>query len=244
VNATITPPRHQEIYATLRSEIASGAYNIGALIPTEEELRKTHGVTRYALREALRHLEEEGMIARRRGAGTRVISRTPVNTFRHMAGSHSELLAYSQSTKVVWEKPEAIRADGKLARLLGCDELREWYLLRGIRYEEHGDPIGVVYLYIDATRVTLSEDVDFGGRAVYEWLRDHFDLKAHGLSQDISARRLTMEEARSLNDVPGNCGLQIIRRYFDPGNSIFEISVNIHRSQDFVYNMRVQLRDS
>jgi DNA-binding GntR family transcriptional regulator len=228
----------------LHDEIASGVHEIGTLLPTEDELRDAHNVTRYALREALRRLEEEGMIERRRGAGTRVISRTPVNTFRHMAGSHSELLAYSQSTRVAWEKPESIRADGKLARLLGCDELREWYLLRGTRYEEHGDPIGVVYLYIDRTRATIDDDVDFGGKAVYEWLREHFDLKAHGLSQDISARRLSTEEARKLNDVPGNCGLQIIRRYFDPGNSIFEISVNIHRSQDFVYNMRVQLRDA
>lgn len=54
----------------LRSAIFSGAYSPGSQLPTEAELGEILGASRTVVREALRILEEDGLIYRRHGVGT------------------------------------------------------------------------------------------------------------------------------------------------------------------------------
>ena len=234
-------PRHQQLYHLLRSQIEQGEFSVGGPFPTEEQLRAEHQVSRYALREALQQLESEGFIRRRRGSGATVISRTQANVFRHVAGSHKDLVSYAFATRVVWQESRIVRTDGRLARLLGCDELRRWQYLRGIRYEESGEPLCLVQVYVDAALPALPPPVEFGESPVYRWVEQHSDVTFVGFSQDIMAKMLTSAEAEQLNDRTGAATLQIVRRYFDQTDSIYVISVNTYRSHDFVYNIRSQL---
>lgn len=55
---------------SLRAAIAEGAYQPGSQLPTEAELVGMLGVSRTVVREALRALEEDGLVARRQGVGT------------------------------------------------------------------------------------------------------------------------------------------------------------------------------
>jgi DNA-binding GntR family transcriptional regulator len=68
---TLTEAAQQE----LRQAIIQGTYNPGSQLPTEGELGELLGVSRTVVREALRALEEEGLIARRHGVGTFVRNR-------------------------------------------------------------------------------------------------------------------------------------------------------------------------
>ena len=54
----------------LRQAITSGAYRPGSQLPTEAELCEMLGVSRTVVREALRVLEDDGLVARRHGIGT------------------------------------------------------------------------------------------------------------------------------------------------------------------------------
>lgn len=54
----------------LRQAIFSGAYAPGSQLPTEAELGEMLGASRTVVREALRVLEEDGLIFRRHGVGT------------------------------------------------------------------------------------------------------------------------------------------------------------------------------
>jgi DNA-binding GntR family transcriptional regulator len=235
-------PRHEQLYLLLRAQIESGEFPVGGPFPTEEQLRAEHLVSRYALREALQRLESDGFIRRRRGSGSSVISRTPAHVFRHAASSQEDLLSYAFVTRVVWHESRLIRTDGRLARLLGCDELRQWQYLRGTRYEENGEPLGVVQVYVDAGLPPLPNPSEFEDSPVYRWVEQNCGVELVGLSQDIMAKPLTTAEAELLNDRPGASALQIVRRYFDSTNAIYVISVNSYRSHDFVYNIRSQLR--
>lgn len=234
-------PRHHQLYQLLRKRIEDGEYPVNTPFPTEEQLRAEHNISRYALREALQRLESDGFIRRRRGSGSQVISRTPSNVFRHMANSREDLLSYAFATRVVWQESRIIRTDGRLARLLGCDELRQWQYLRGIRHEDNGDPLGIVQVYVDASLPPLPDPVEFGDSPVYRWVEQNCGFDLVGVSQDIMAKSLSPSEAEQLNDRPGAATLQIVRRYFDSSNAIYMISVNTYRSHDFVYNIRSQL---
>lgn len=63
---TLTEAAEQE----LRGAIAGGLYRPGSQLPAESELVELLGVSRTVVREALRLLEEDGLITRRHGVGT------------------------------------------------------------------------------------------------------------------------------------------------------------------------------
>jgi GntR family transcriptional regulator len=63
---TLTEIAHQE----LRNAITGGTFRPGAQLPTEAELCELLGVSRTVVREALRVLEDDGLVARRHGVGT------------------------------------------------------------------------------------------------------------------------------------------------------------------------------
>ncbi|SHN43533.1 FadR/GntR family transcriptional regulator [Cryptosporangium aurantiacum] len=63
-----------QVIATLRAQITSGAWPIGSRIPTEPELVAQLGVARNTVREAVRALAHNGLLDIRQGSGTYVVA--------------------------------------------------------------------------------------------------------------------------------------------------------------------------
>lgn len=234
--------KYRRVYEILRERLERGDYAVGSALPTEDELCREFEASRYTLREAVRLLERQGFVQKRRRAGTRVLAHAPSNIFRHAAGTRRELLDFISGTTIDFGAPQLVQTDGKLARLLGCDEMRRWYRLDGIRVDASDKrPIGVVQVYVDADRAVLSGEVHVGHQAVYKWLEAQYDIRTSIVSQDISAVLLAEDQARILGEQAGAPSLRIIRRYFDQAQKMFQIAVTVHRSADFVYNTRLLL---
>ena len=68
---TLTEVAQQE----LRKAITGGTFRPGSQLPTESELCELLGVSRTVVREALRVLEDDGLVVRRHGVGTFVRNR-------------------------------------------------------------------------------------------------------------------------------------------------------------------------
>jgi GntR family transcriptional regulator len=236
-----SPTKYLMVLERLRQRLESGEFPVGSQMPTEDELCAEYGVSRYTVREALRLLERNGYVQRKRRAGTRVLARSPGGVYRHMTSSGSDLLHYVQETTIDFSPPQRIQTDRTLARLLGCEELRQWHLLEGIRLGDDDRPVGVVEVYVDAQRIEMPGDVNFGELPVYQWLAKTYQIHASAVSQDISAVILNARQAEALGDRAGAPALRIVRRYFDAQERIFQISVTTHRSEDFVYNTLFRL---
>ncbi|GAA3393012.1 FadR/GntR family transcriptional regulator [Cryptosporangium minutisporangium] len=63
-----------QVIATLRAQITSGAWPVGSRIPTEPELVAQLGVARNTVREAIRALAHNGLLDIRQGSGTYVVA--------------------------------------------------------------------------------------------------------------------------------------------------------------------------
>src|SRR5215510_7658889 len=63
-------PAYQEIQAAIRKKIQTGQLNTGDAVGSERELAKLYKVSPMTARHALGVLEHEGIVERRRGAGT------------------------------------------------------------------------------------------------------------------------------------------------------------------------------
>ena len=64
---------HREALEALLGRIASGEYEAGALLPKEQALAAEFDISRGTAREALRALEERGVVAVKHGRGARVL---------------------------------------------------------------------------------------------------------------------------------------------------------------------------
>jgi DNA-binding LacI/PurR family transcriptional regulator len=70
------PPKHHAITSQLATEILAGKYRDTGRLPSETQLVKRFGVARPTIGQALRGLQERGLIERRAGSGTYVASGT------------------------------------------------------------------------------------------------------------------------------------------------------------------------
>src|ERR1700756_5204743 len=63
-------PAYQRIQSTIVKRLERGLLKPGDLVDSERELARIHGVSLMTARHALTSLEREGLVVRRRGAGT------------------------------------------------------------------------------------------------------------------------------------------------------------------------------
>jgi DNA-binding GntR family transcriptional regulator len=113
-------PLYRRLVDALRADIANGTHPIGTRLPTENELCRRFGVSRHTVREALRVLRDEGLVASRQGAGTTALRRVARSLYTYTVSSVEELLQYASEARYQVDKSSVIAADGALAEKLGC----------------------------------------------------------------------------------------------------------------------------
>jgi GntR family transcriptional regulator len=110
--------KSHDLYLVLRDRIASGAWTLGDRLPGEIDIAAAFDVSRTTARRALGKLIDEGLIARRPGAGTRIIA-TP-DALRETVSASEILSLQSLGTRVRFETladAEGETADGVLREL-------------------------------------------------------------------------------------------------------------------------------
>ena len=96
----------------LRQQITSGAWEVGSRIPAEPELTELIGVGRNTIREAVQSLVHAGMLERRQGSGTYVISDSELGNAmgRQIAGAHQrDVLEVRRSLEMETARLAALR---------------------------------------------------------------------------------------------------------------------------------------
>lgn len=67
-------PMYIKIHNQIKRDVENHVYKVGDRIPAERQLAVKFGVSRMTLRQAIKTLEEEGILERRLGSGTYVAS--------------------------------------------------------------------------------------------------------------------------------------------------------------------------
>lgn len=100
-------PLYRQLADRLRERVASGEFTPGARIPSEPELARRFGIARPTVRQATELLVREGLLERRRGAGTFVLDRPAAVDLLSLDGT---LQAFAQAGGEV-----AFRVEGPIA---------------------------------------------------------------------------------------------------------------------------------
>ena len=95
-------PRYIQVAGELREAIIKGTYEVGRQFPTETALCRQYNISRFTVREALKKLQSEGLIERKRGSGTVVQPASARGGALHQPLSNvGELLQYARNSEVL-----------------------------------------------------------------------------------------------------------------------------------------------
>lgn len=229
-------PRYIELANSLRRDISQGRIALGGQLPTEYALCSKHGVSRHTARAALQVLADEGLIDRRPGLGTKVVSRGDGGEFTQELGGLNELMKYAHEAHLEIAST-AVRAmtDAEAERFQTSTE-DYWLVLVGVR-RAGAQPVAATTIYVADWTLAKPGDVSDPSLAVTEQIEKRFGISVGRIAQKISAGLLGAEDAEALGVASGAAMLQTTRRYADAKGRLFVISESRHPADRFSYEM-------
>jgi DNA-binding GntR family transcriptional regulator len=222
--------------ATLQQAILAGKFAPGSQLPPEVDLMTEIGVSRTTLREALKRLEEQGLIARRRGRGTYVRERSSVKDLSLNFGIAEMIIQSGWSLGVrsvnISRQPASPEAAAALALPGGAP-------LVVVDRVHTADDRPVVWSrdVLGADRLgphVLAAD-DLQRSRLYEWLGEVVGIRVtHGKAQ-VAPATATPELATQLSVATGTPLLRMAQTDFDAGDQPVLYSVEFHLPDAFVF---------
>ncbi|CAN5477998.1 GntR family transcriptional regulator [soil metagenome] len=148
VDRNTAVPLYHQIYVQLRDEIVSGARAFGSLVPTEQDISDSYGVSRITARRALDELAAQHFVARKRRVGTQVIYNLPVRPIEaNIAKAVDSLVTFGRKTKVTVIETGKEDASESVASLLGVDVGTR--VVRAVRLRWlDGEPLGCTIAHV------------------------------------------------------------------------------------------------
>jgi GntR family transcriptional regulator len=226
----------RQVYLALRDRIARGVFTRDGSLPGEQTLASEFGVSRVTLRRALQALEEEGLISRKRGAGTFLTERgRPQPIMVEMDDMLSQLVAMGRTTQVdlLAFGYEAALPDVSEALCLADGALVQ-RSVRSRRIE------GAAFSYLttcipEAIGRTFSQ-VELATQPLLALLERAGHVADHA-SQDISADLATPEVARVLGVAVGAPLISMIRTVYDESGQGIEHLHALYRPDRYSFRM-------
>ncbi len=224
----------RQIADHLRAAIARGRLAEGDQLPSEAQLMAHYGVARMTARNALRLLQDEGLITAEHGRGVYVRSRPPVRRLasdrfaqRHRKEGKAAFIAESEQAgaepAVDMIKVSRTVPPAEAASRLGLADNDE-AVVRSRRYLLDGRPVetAVSYIPADLADGTPITDPNPGPGGIYARLEE----SGHTLerfTEEVSARMPTPDEARALALSPGVPVFRLVRTAFDADGRAVEV---------------------
>lgn len=191
-------PLYQKLYREIQGEIASGELKAGEKLPTEQQLQKSHGMSRDTVRKALAQLENDGLIQKR----------PPLGSFVKQDKSDYELsrmTSFSEQMRTRGITPSSELESIELARDLDPQvrnalELRQGdrcYIIRRTRLAD-GTPMAYEVTYVP---YSLCPDIQLhlgSSSSLFEVYANDYHLEIGSGNIKIEAVQATNLERRRL----------------------------------------------
>jgi DNA-binding GntR family transcriptional regulator len=240
---TISPAGHRylQVARTLRKEIVDGVYPVGSQLPTEHELCERFAVSRYTVREALRRLRDDNLVASRPRAGTLVVSRPASNSYAQDVMSIDDLIAFAAGTKFAIESTATATIDDDLAARTGLATGTDWLAVLGYRQADGASaPICRTEYYINRAFAAVGRLLPRHTGPVFPLIEDLFGASIVEVHQQIAAVVVSAELADVLKVEAGSAALEVQRTYKTSDGEVAQVTINTHPSSRFRHSMTMR----
>jgi len=181
-------PLYYQIMRDLKEQIVSGMLVPGDKLPSEAEHTRRFGVSRVVIRQALRILEEQGLIVRIKGKGTFVSDAVAEDGAPRISGSLEDLIHMGTDTTIKVVEFRLVKATPDLAEVFGVKEGDDLFNVQRVRMV-HSSPLAVLINHIpyaigasiplsDLTREPLIVLIEKRAGVPIEWASEVFQAVA------------------------------------------------------------------
>lgn len=227
-NGQAAIPAYQKIQAAIRDRIEAGALKPGDAVDSERELARVHRVSLMTARHALASLEREGLVERRRGAGTFVAP--PRIHFNKLMSYTEQMLARGLApiSKVIAAK--IVEDEEEIAGRLSLPSGEKLVKIERVRHTSD-EPFAVETCYLPAERFSELVREPLGKSSLFSLLEREYDLQLTYADEEVDA---TAADARiaQLLEVPRGSPVLRIRQiiYSSNGKPVIYV-VGFYRSE-------------
>ena len=224
-----------QIADRLRVAIADGTFAAGDALPSESQLNAAFGISRATSRAALDSLEQEGLIVRKSGKGSIVLSPRVEQPANEMFGFSDDMRRRGLRPSYETLFAGRVRASPEVAEALGVRVNSSVYQSRRL-LKADDYPIGIALSWLSPalfkqTAPPTAEELS--SHSLYAWLQEKCGAKVAGARESIEAAIVADEMAAELQVAPGSAVL-IVRRRSDAANgSPIEYAVLHFRSDRY-----------
>jgi GntR family transcriptional regulator len=220
-------PAYVMLKNAFRQAIRKALIPANAALPPERELVDMLKLSRMTIRKAMEGLVQEGLLLRRRGAGTFVANRAEKN-FSKLTSFTEDMISRGRKPKSEWlEKTRAIASTDELLNL-GLSPGTHVYRLSRLRFADNK----VISLEHTVVPAHCLPSIDMIDNSLYRALEQVGNRPVRAL-QRLRAVLFTPEQAEKLLARPGEAGLMIERRSFSANGRSCELSKSWYRSDAY-----------
>ena len=232
------PALYRWIAQQIERDIGSGAFPLGSLLPTELEFGARLNVGRHTVREALRVLSQAGLIVRRAGSGSTVVSTGRPRVYAHAVSNFDQWFTYPDSVRRQPISREGVRADAALAARLGVPEGSAWLRISALRtLDGEVAPLCWVDIHIQPRFAAVTRRKAFDASPVHEQIEAQFGVAIAQVEVAISAGRVPAHMAPALAVEADSPALVLVRRYRAADGELLQATCTVHPENRTVYTM-------
>ncbi|MFD8978161.1 MULTISPECIES: GntR family transcriptional regulator [unclassified Streptomyces] len=193
-------PLWYQVSQSLRASILGRTPDASLRLPTEEQLAAHYGVSVLTMRQALKELEEEGLISRHRRRGTFIEPGARRSTPRRLLGSIDAIVAQQSGERTTVLGHGAVPVPGELAEYF--PDAAEVVAYRRLRRDgESGEPTNWVENAVRPELAAAIDPADLERWPMTKVLRDVVGVRISRITDTVEAR-LADPETAGLLQVP------------------------------------------
>jgi GntR family transcriptional regulator len=179
-------PMYQQLQNLIREDIASGNWQAGQAIPSEQTLVQQFGIARMTVRQALDGLIREGLLRRERGRGTFVAHKWVERELSRMRGFSEDMCARGMTPSAKLIAREVVPAPKEVSTYLRLGPREAVIYIRRLRLAD-AVPMALETSYFNYSLCRPILDADLESNSLYEFVQTTLGLRLRHASQELEA---------------------------------------------------------
>jgi len=230
---------YKQIAAQIEADIAAGKFPVGSLLPTEADFSAMLDAGRHTVREALRLLSQAGLIVRRAGSGSTVVSNGRRSVYAHAVTNFDQWFNYPEGVQRQRIGHGPVLADTELAEQLGCVPGTAWLRISALRVLASAPlPLCWLDIYLQPRFAGVLKSRQLDTVPVHEQIESMFGVAIAEVEVRISAARVPARMAKALGVKADSPSLLLQRRYLAADGELLQATRTVHPENRYVYAMK------
>ena len=230
-------PRYRVVADNLIAGILGGKYPLGTVLPGETEVAAQFAVSRHTARDAMRLIEEAGMIRRKRRVGSTVVSDQLPMRYNQRIDSLADVLQYGNASRLRVLESTQIALDEALASRLRLKPGASCMLLKCIRHQSHDKrPFAYSEIYFPGNSAAQRERMRDPELATIELVKFVDTPRLSAIEQTLVAENVSVDLAAMLQVKPGAATLKAVRLYVATSGRVAAAATTWHAGDLFSYS--------